>query len=440
MTLPTSGPISLTDIQTEFGGNASLSEYYKGGAYVLDVDYAPNVPRSGQISINDFYGAAKTRYFCFTYYSNDALILPATFRTPLIVSALGGGGGAGGDDAGAPGYPGYAGAIVTGNVAASPGDIVNVYIGGGGGGGANGTIATPGYGGSSSNGYNGGGGGASGGAGTSGAGGGGGGATNLAVNGGVKLVAAGGGGGGGAGYYNSGKPNQNTPGTNSSVYGATGQYKSGDGGGGGGGGGGSPAVGSFVSPVPTVYPGSYPVYCGFLNTYGVWTSPDFVNPVGQWVTVNYTITVNYVPGIFYAEASADNHMRMFVNGAPTINSDAYQYPTIGAPTPSGGFNNFNFGGPNTITIMALNDGGPALFAGAIYDPNGNMIWNTRMISSAGGGGAGGSTVAGDSGAYSGENGTNLVPTGGSASTGSNGGASSGAPGGAGSMTVCYWAS
>lgn len=51
MAIQESGPISLLDIQDEFGGSApiSLSEYY--GA-------ASGIPSSGQIRIGDFYGAS----------------------------------------------------------------------------------------------------------------------------------------------------------------------------------------------------------------------------------------------------------------------------------------------------------------------------------------------------------------------------------------------
>ena len=240
MALPTSGTISLTDIQIEFGGSSpiGLNEYYKGGAYVTETDFAPNVPTSGSISLSDFYGAANTTLYTVTYTSDTTITLPATFRSPITVTALGGGGGGGGDDAGRLGYPGYAGRIVTAAVSANPGDIVNIYIGGGGGAGSQGAIAAPGLGGASNNGYYGGTGGASGGSGTSGSGGGGGGATTLAVNSTVKLVAAGGGGGGGSGLNSFGRANQNNPGTNGTIYGGDGQPKSGDGGGGGGGGGG----------------------------------------------------------------------------------------------------------------------------------------------------------------------------------------------------------
>lgn len=51
MAIQTSGAISLSDIQTEFGGSnpIALSEYYgvSGG-----------IPASGEISISDFYGAS----------------------------------------------------------------------------------------------------------------------------------------------------------------------------------------------------------------------------------------------------------------------------------------------------------------------------------------------------------------------------------------------
>ena len=62
MTLPTSGPLSLSDIQTEFGGTAptSLSEYYAGGAYVPSGTSGTNgpVPSSGAIGIANFYGTS----------------------------------------------------------------------------------------------------------------------------------------------------------------------------------------------------------------------------------------------------------------------------------------------------------------------------------------------------------------------------------------------
>ena len=62
MTLPASGPLTLADIQTEFGGTnpISLNEYYAGGAYVYagaSGTYGA-VPSSGQISVQNFYGTS----------------------------------------------------------------------------------------------------------------------------------------------------------------------------------------------------------------------------------------------------------------------------------------------------------------------------------------------------------------------------------------------
>ena len=57
MALQSSGTITIQDIVDEFGGTAphSLSEYYRGGAYVGSNN--AGVPTSGTISLSDFYGA-----------------------------------------------------------------------------------------------------------------------------------------------------------------------------------------------------------------------------------------------------------------------------------------------------------------------------------------------------------------------------------------------
>ena len=63
MTTPISpNPISLDDVQTEFGGSNPIEivEYYAGGSYVpVSVT---GIPTSGQISLNDFYNKTKTVY------------------------------------------------------------------------------------------------------------------------------------------------------------------------------------------------------------------------------------------------------------------------------------------------------------------------------------------------------------------------------------------
>jgi hypothetical protein len=62
MTLPASGPLTFSDIQTEFGGSnpIALGEYYAGGGLVpagTSGTYGA-VPTSGQISVQNFYGTS----------------------------------------------------------------------------------------------------------------------------------------------------------------------------------------------------------------------------------------------------------------------------------------------------------------------------------------------------------------------------------------------
>ena len=62
MALPESGELSLNDIQEEFGGTAptEIFEYYRGGTYVPDTAVNSDIPVSGEISIEDFYGGDVT--------------------------------------------------------------------------------------------------------------------------------------------------------------------------------------------------------------------------------------------------------------------------------------------------------------------------------------------------------------------------------------------
>ena len=58
MALQGSGPISLNDIQTEFGGSnpIGLSEYYRGGSYTTGNN--TGVPTGGTLSLSSFYGTS----------------------------------------------------------------------------------------------------------------------------------------------------------------------------------------------------------------------------------------------------------------------------------------------------------------------------------------------------------------------------------------------
>ncbi len=159
MALPTSGALSLSDIQGEFGGSAphSLSEYY---------DAAAGVPVSGEISVSDFYGKSNVVDILYhvvgaggggggaggsagTAGGTTSISSPA-FTT---VSSIGGSGGAGGGrltDTSGTSTPGAGGAGVdVGGVIRGAGGVGgtgdsnppsnDVDLGGAGGGGAGGT-------------------------------------------------------------------------------------------------------------------------------------------------------------------------------------------------------------------------------------------------------------------------------------------------------------
>lgn len=66
MALPSSGAISLSDIQTEFGGSnpISLSEYYRNGSFVTSNN--TSVPTSGEVDMSNFYGGVKQFSYVFS--------------------------------------------------------------------------------------------------------------------------------------------------------------------------------------------------------------------------------------------------------------------------------------------------------------------------------------------------------------------------------------
>jgi hypothetical protein len=103
MALQTSGPISLNDIQAEFGGSAptSITEYYRGGSLVPDTVANSGIPTSGTISLTDFYGAVaappvtvtltnRTVAISSDFLSTQAYVLFETNGTLVIPNGLGG--------------------------------------------------------------------------------------------------------------------------------------------------------------------------------------------------------------------------------------------------------------------------------------------------------------------------------------------------------------
>jgi hypothetical protein len=100
MALPSSGVLTLNDIQTEFGGTnpIDLSDYYRGGGLVPDSALNAAIPTSGVISVSDFYGAANVipinyaQTFAGTI-NNGASINIGTARSTrwVIIQGIGGG-------------------------------------------------------------------------------------------------------------------------------------------------------------------------------------------------------------------------------------------------------------------------------------------------------------------------------------------------------------
>lgn len=89
MTLQTSGNISLTDLQGEFGGTAplNLTDYYAGGGLVPAgaTDGSGNpIPSSGTIKLTDFYGASAITIAL----SNHSVSAVATGFAKSKISAL----------------------------------------------------------------------------------------------------------------------------------------------------------------------------------------------------------------------------------------------------------------------------------------------------------------------------------------------------------------
>jgi hypothetical protein len=116
MSIPLTGPVTLAQLQIEFGGTdpVSLDEYYRGGAFVPNTTRNASIPTSGAINLEEFRGSSKT----------------ATVTYAIIGG--GGGGGAGRDDDGGAGYGLYA--TSGGNSSISGTGVQTITAAGGSGG------------------------------------------------------------------------------------------------------------------------------------------------------------------------------------------------------------------------------------------------------------------------------------------------------------------
>ena len=94
MALPSSGVLTLDDIQTEFGGTnpIDLSDYYRGGGLVPNSGPNAAIPTSGAISVSDFYGSANLLNLDFLTHGtgvNGSSISIGTARSTRLVHLSG---------------------------------------------------------------------------------------------------------------------------------------------------------------------------------------------------------------------------------------------------------------------------------------------------------------------------------------------------------------
>jgi hypothetical protein len=147
MTLPASGPISFSQLQTEFGGTnpIGLDEYYSGGVNIPASGTGIGIPASGALSMNMFYGKTDIvpgNSGILTSGSSYTLPLSAGPSINVFVISGGGGGGGGSNRRTNAGYQSGGGGGGGGtapyvlNIPVTPGQAVTFSIGGGGGGGA----------------------------------------------------------------------------------------------------------------------------------------------------------------------------------------------------------------------------------------------------------------------------------------------------------------
>lgn len=71
MSLPSSGPMSLSMIAQEFGGTPphSLSQYYRGGGLVPNSPNNTSIPTSGPIGLSNFYSTSRRVYIPIVFSS-----------------------------------------------------------------------------------------------------------------------------------------------------------------------------------------------------------------------------------------------------------------------------------------------------------------------------------------------------------------------------------
>lgn len=98
MPLPGSGAIRLSQLQGEFGGSnpVSMSEYYRGGSYVINGSSTTNsIPTSGAIRMSNFYGTSAAdltpdpvNWANMTSFGNKYVFGGTSFNAPQTIQGI----------------------------------------------------------------------------------------------------------------------------------------------------------------------------------------------------------------------------------------------------------------------------------------------------------------------------------------------------------------
>lgn len=139
MTVPIS-PVTLADIQTEFGGSnpISLSEYYRGGAFVYsgqgDAGYGV-ISASGPISMGAFRNQTAAGEVVYSAPGTYSFVVPGGVSTLNAIIIGGGGGGGASDDGGdnrSGGAGGSGGIQYAVPISVTGGETITIDVGAGG--------------------------------------------------------------------------------------------------------------------------------------------------------------------------------------------------------------------------------------------------------------------------------------------------------------------
>ena len=131
----------------------------------------------------------------------------------------------------------------------------------------------------------------------------------------------------------------------------------------------SPVISGVNVPI---YPAEQSVYTGFLNSYGVWNTPNTGSVPAETITLIYNVYLASA-GTYTLTASADNVVNSisFDNGSSVLSESEWYNTASTTVTLSAG--------AHTITIVATNNDNPspASVGATLTNSSGKVVWSTR---------------------------------------------------------------